>query len=70
MFLGSRARSVRKAISFTAICQRILETMLDPRYFISVEPSVACFEDSFTLPTLRIYRVRQANFLFYMNIFI
>jgi hypothetical protein len=49
MFLGSRARPVRRADNLTAICEPIVYTMWDPQHLTTLQASTACYEDSFTL---------------------
>jgi hypothetical protein len=48
MFLGSRARPALTAISFTAICEPTVYTMLDPQHLTTIQASTACYGDSFT----------------------
>jgi hypothetical protein len=49
MFLGSRARRMRKAHNVAAICEPIVYTMWDSQYLTTEWASRACYGDSFTL---------------------
>jgi hypothetical protein len=49
MFLGSRARSVRRADNPTAACEPIVQTMRDPRHLTTLLASTACYGHSFAL---------------------
>jgi hypothetical protein len=48
MFQGSRARPVRMADKFTAVCEPIVQTMWDPRHLTTLQASKASYGDSFT----------------------
>jgi hypothetical protein len=48
MFLGSKARLVRRADNLTAICEPIVYTMWDPQHLTTLSASKACYGDSFT----------------------
>jgi hypothetical protein len=47
MFLGSRARPVRRADNLTAICDPIVGTTWDPRHLTTLQASTAYYGDSF-----------------------
>jgi hypothetical protein len=61
MFVGSRARPVRRADSLTAICEPTVYTMLDPQHLTTLYASTACYEDSFTSLTFTFSKVKSHN---------
>jgi hypothetical protein len=60
MFLGSRARPVRRADNVTAICEPIVYTLWDPQHLTTVQASTACYGDSSNL--LLVYNKTAARF--------
>jgi hypothetical protein len=57
MFLGSTARSARKADNPTAICEPIVCEMWEPRRFTSQKAPTAYYRDSFTLLFASLIRI-------------
>jgi hypothetical protein len=51
LFLGSRARAVRKANNLTAICEPIVYIMWNPSHPTTLQASTSYYRDSFTLFT-------------------
>jgi hypothetical protein len=49
MFLGIRARPVRKADNLAVICEPIVYTMWDPQHLAALFTSTACYGDNFAL---------------------
>jgi hypothetical protein len=47
MFLGSRARPVRRADNLTAICEPTVYTTRDPQHLTTLLASTACYWDFF-----------------------
>jgi hypothetical protein len=51
---GGKARPARKADNLAAICEPIVQKMLEPRRLTTLGASTACYRDSFTfLPTFK-----------------
>jgi hypothetical protein len=51
MFLGSRERPVHSADHLAAICEPTVQTMWDPQHLTTLRAFMACYGDSFTLPS-------------------
>jgi hypothetical protein len=49
IYFWSKTRPARKADNLTAICERIVYKIWDPRHIINLYASTACYRDSFTL---------------------
>jgi hypothetical protein len=49
MFPGSKARPVRRADNFTAICERIVQTLWDPQHLTNLQAYTVCYGNSFTV---------------------
>jgi hypothetical protein len=49
MFLGRRARPVRRTDNLTAICEPTIWTMWDSQHITAPKAPMACYGDSFTL---------------------
>jgi hypothetical protein len=55
MFLGSRARPVRRADNLATICEPIVQAMWDPQHFTTLWASKACY---FSYPQVAFTAVR------------
>jgi hypothetical protein len=51
-FLWGKVRPARKADNLTANCKPTVQIMWNPQHLTPLEPSKACYRDSFTLLTL------------------
>jgi hypothetical protein len=56
---GGKGRSACKADNLTAICERIVKIMWDPRRLTALWASVAFYRDSFTFFTFKVVCLRQ-----------
>jgi hypothetical protein len=60
MFLGSRARPVRKDDNLTVVCEPTVYTMSDPQHLTNLLASTAYYGDSFTFYCMG-YREHQLS---------
>jgi hypothetical protein len=49
MFLGNRARQMRRAINLTAICVPFVWAVCDLQHLTNLQAYTACYVDNFTL---------------------
>jgi hypothetical protein len=71
MFLGSRARPVRRAENLAAICEPVVWTMWDPHNLTTIQAFPACYGDSFTFTSFICTSfLRYITVIFYLSLYL